>query len=102
MKLKKFSKYFYIIMPNYEKVPEKSIKGKTNHKRQDLPQKELPHELSIILFQLESRIYNKDILIEVMTPLVCENLLCGATSPYMVTGCLRKFIKWVNNSRQRV
>ena len=53
-------------------------------------------------FILEAVFLSKKTLIKGMIPLVCENLLCGAGSPNMVTGCLRKLFKWVNNSRQRV
>ena len=53
-------------------------------------------------FHLESRILINKALIKRMIPLVCENLLGGASSPNMVTGCLRKLFKWINNSRQRV
>ena len=78
------------------------MKRKSNHKKQDLPEKEIPHEQSTIRFHLESLIDSNEILIKGMLPLVCENFLCGASSPNMVTGCLRKFFKWLNNSRQRV
>ena len=58
---------------------------------------EILQEMSIILFHLESRIYNYEILIKGMIRIVCENFLCGASSPNMVTGCLRKIFKWVIN-----
>ena len=78
------------------------MKRKSNQKRQEQPYKEIPHELSIILLHLESRFNKNEILTKGMIPLVCENLLCGASSPNVVTGCPRKLFKWVNNSRQRV
>ena len=50
-------------------------------------------ELSIILFHLESCKYVNKLLIKGMVPLVCENLLCGARSLNVVTGCVRKLFK---------
>ena len=52
-----FSNYF----SHLRKIPKK---GKSNHKWQDLPQKELPHELSIILFHPENRLYMNKFLIK--------------------------------------
>ena len=43
---------------------ENSVKEKSNHKRQDLPQKEVLQELSIILFHLGNRLYIKKFLIK--------------------------------------
>ena len=59
-------------------------------------------KLSIFFFHLESRMFIKKALIKGMIRLVCESLLCGASLPNMVTGCLKKLFKWINDSRQRV